>query len=288
MSEVLIIGNGPAGISAALYTARAGLKTTVIGKDTGALAKAEKIENYFGFEEPISGDKLISQGVAQAKRLGVEIINDEVVGLNYDGSFLVKTSKNQYSADSVILATGSSRTIPPIKGTSDYEGRGISYCAVCDAFFYRDQDVAVLGNSNYALSEAIELLPIVKSVTLITNGKSPVKNIPEGIKVITKEIASFEGEDELLSKVCFKDGSFINISGVFVAIGVAGSSDLAKKLGAETNGTKIVVDENMTTNIPGLFAAGDCTGGLLQISKAVYEGAKAGTETIKFIRENKK
>jgi len=132
----------------------------------------------------------------------------------------------------------------------------------------------------------MELLPIVKSVTLITNGAAPIPAIPDDIRVITQEIVAFEGID-YLEGVRFYDGTVLSAAGVFVAIGVAGSSDLARKLGAETEGLKIIVDENMATNIPGLYAAGDCTGGMMQIAKAVYEGAKAGAEVVKYIRKNK-
>lgn len=287
MSDVLIIGNGPAGVSAALYTTRAGLKTTIIGKDNGALIKAEKIENYYGFENPISGSDLITEGIAQAKRIGAELIPDEVVGLGYEDKLLVKTNNGEYKADAVIIATGSSRSTPKISGLSEYEGKGVSYCAVCDAFFHRGNDVAVLGYGEYALSEAMELLPIANSVTMITDGAQPISNIPKEISVITKKIDALIGEDDLLTSVRFKDGSKLPVSGVFVAIGVAGSSDLAKKIGAQTEGTKIIVDENMATNIPGLYAAGDCTGGMMQIAKAVYDGAKAGTEVIKYLRKSK-
>lgn len=286
MNDLVIIGKGPAGISAALYTARAGLKTTIIGKDNGALAKAEKIENYYGFENPITGNQLIADGIAQAKRIGSEVISDEVVGIGYDGNFVVKSNNGQYKAKSIIIATGSNRSAPKINGLSEFEGKGVSYCAMCDAFFYKDKDVAVLGCCEYALHEAMELLPVAKSVTLVTNGVEPIDKFPSNIIINKKEIASLEG-DQTLNTIRFSDGSSISTAGLFIAVGVAGSSDLAKKLGAETKGTKIIVDENMATNIPGLYAAGDCTGGMLQIAKAVYEGAKAGVEVIKYIRSLK-
>lgn len=284
MSDVIIIGNGPAGVSAALYTTRAGLNTTVIGKDGGALKKADKIENYYGFPEPISGKYLIENGISQAKRLGAKVVNDEVVGVGYTDKLTVSTTDGEHSADAVILATGYQRTVPKIAGVLEFEGKGISYCAVCDAFFYKGKDVAVLGCCEYALHEAMELLPVAKSVTIITNGSEPVENIPPEIKVITKQVVEFKG-DEALSEVKFKDGTSIFVAGVFVAIGIAGSSDFARKLGAKTEGRNIVVDENMATNIPGLFAAGDCTGGMLQIAKAVYQGAQAGSEAVKHIRK---
>lgn len=286
MSNVIIIGNGPAGISTALYTTRAGINTTIIGKDYGALSKASEIENYFGFEEPISGKDLINDGIAQAKRLGTKIISDEVLGISYTDKLVVKTKEKEYTADSVVIATGSSRSTPAIEGLKEFEGHGVSYCAVCDAFFYRGKDVAVLGNGEYAVHEALELLQTSNSVTILTNGKEPSTIIPDTIKVNKNVIKAFTGIN-ILSEVIFEDGSSQNIAGLFVAVGVAGSTDLAKKLGAYTEKNRIVIDEKMATTIPGLYAAGDCTGGLLQISKAVYEGAKAGTEVIKYLRNKK-
>ncbi|MFA5658464.1 MAG: NAD(P)/FAD-dependent oxidoreductase [Oscillospiraceae bacterium] len=286
MSSVIIIGKGPAGISAALYTVRGSISTTVIGMNSGSLEKAEKIENYYGFEKPISGEALISRGIEQAKRLGVDVIDDEVLNISFDEHFTVQTKKGSMTADSVILATGTSRAKPRISGISEFEGRGVSYCAVCDAFFYREKDVAVIGAGEYALSEAEELSQTSKSVTILTNGEKPKFTILNNIKVITDEIASVDG-DKTVTGVTFKNGNNIAASGVFIAIGVAGSSDLARKLGAYTEGSKIIADENMSTTVPGLYACGDCTGGMLQIAKAVYEGAKAGTEVIKLLRKNK-
>jgi len=283
MSNVIIIGNGPAGISTALYTTRGGIDTTIIGKDSGSLGKASEIENYYGFEQPISGKDLIQNGIVQAKRLGAKMLTEEVVGISYNDKLVVLTKENEYPADSILIATGSSRTTPSIKGLKEFEGHGVSYCAVCDAFFYRGKDVAVLGNGEYAIHEALDLLPTSNSVTIVTNGKEPTTFIPDLIKLNTNKIESLSG-DELLEGINFIDGSSLSISGLFIAIGVAGSVDLAKKLGARIENNKIVTDETMATNIPGLYAAGDCTGGLLQISKAVYEGALAGTEIIKYLR----
>lgn len=287
IADVIIAGNGPAGISAALYTVRAGLKTLIIGRDTGALERADRIENYYGFLEPVKGADLVNTGIAQAKRLGAIILHDEVVGLSHDGQQLtVKTKDGEYRAASVILATGSSRNKPKIEGLAEYEGLGVSYCAVCDGFFYQERDVAVLGSGEYALSEALELLPIVRSVTMVTNGEEPISGIPADIQVLTQKITKIGGSDTL-SELTFSDGTTLPAEGLFVAAGIAGSSDLAKKLGAYTEGTKIVVNEDMAANVPGLFAAGDCTGGMLQIAKAVYEGAKAGTEAVKYCRQAK-
>lgn len=284
MANIIILGNGPAGISAALYTTRAGIHTTVIGRDGGALLKAHKIENYYGFTEPVSGEQLIQNGIAQARRLGAEIIDDEIVGLSYDGDYVLQGKSQSYRAPAVILATGSSRSAPRIDGLRRLEGHGVSYCAVCDAFFYRGKNVAVLGSGDYALHEAMELLPVVGSVTLLTNGKDPEVEIPPEITVVKKPVTSLTG-DPVLEAVLFQDGSSLPVSGVFVAVGVAGSTDLARKLGAQVEGNSIVTDSAMQSTLPGLYAAGDCTGGLLQVAKAVYEGAQAGTSAVKMLRQ---
>lgn len=288
MADVIILGCGPSGISAALYTRRAGLETLILEKGgKGSLYKTDKIENYYGFAQPVTGAELMENGKAQAKRLGVEILPEEVVGISWDGDFGVKTVNEEYRAPFVVLATGSSRTTPKIKGLAEYEGRGVSYCAVCDGFFYKEKDVAVLGSGEYALREAEELLPIVRSVTVLTDGAELTAQFPPEIRVDKRKISSLKGDD-VLKGVSFEDGGELAVSGVFVAIGVAGSADFARKLGAEIQGNKIVVDENRCTNIPGLYAAGDCTGGLLQIAKAVYDGAAAGTAVIKQYRAARK
>ena len=286
MSKVIIIGSGPAGVSAALYTQRAGIETIVISKRGGALLKAEKIENYYGFSDSISGEKLYNDGIDGAKRLGVKFIDDEVVSLSFNGNFIVTTTQNSYSADAVLLATGISRLAPTIDGLKDFEGMGVSYCAVCDGFFFRNKNVGVIGNGEYALHETKELLNVVGSVTVYTNGEKPLVEFPDGVVLKTEKIKNISGKPMAL-EVNFEGGTDI-VNGVFVAYKTAGSTALAKKVGATIDGNKISVNDKMQTNIKGLFAAGDCTGGLLQISKAVYEGAQAATEIIKYIKESKK
>lgn len=284
MPNVVIIGSGPAGVSASLYTVRAGVETTILTTKSSALKKAEKIENYYGFGSPISGEELEKAGIEGAKRLGVEIVEKEVMGISFEDKLVVKTADEDFKADGVIIATGSSRITPKIKGINEFEGKGVSYCAVCDAFFYRSKNVAVIGNGEYAVHEALELLPVAGSVTILTNGEAKPENIPQGILVNTKKIDSLLGSDRLES-VSFEDGTSIEVEGFFVALGVAGSAALARKIGAIVDGNNISVDDNMATNIPGLYAAGDCTGGLLQVSKAVAQGAVAGTQIVKHIRK---
>ena len=284
MPNIVIIGSGPAGVSAALYAARAGVETTVLTKGPGALNRAELIQNYYGFAEPISGAELERRGIEGAKALGVQFVTTEAVGLTYMDKLTVETLAGDFPADAVILATGASRAAPHIPGLAGLEGHGVSYCATCDAFFYRGKDVAVLGSGEYALHEVQALLPVVKSVTLLTNGSPLTASFPPEVTVCPEKVNAILGE-ERVSGVELSGGKTVALSGVFVALGVAGSTALARKLGAEVDGTRILVDEHMQTTLPGLYAAGDCTGGLLQVAKAVYEGALAGTEAAKALRK---
>ncbi len=283
--DVIIVGNGPAGLSAALYTSRANLRTLVIGKDQGALAKADRIENYFGLAEPISGCELVENTKIQVKNLGADLVTDEIFHISWNQDFTLEGREGNYRAKAVLLATGTSRKKADIEGLSRLEGHGVSYCAICDAFFYRGRKVAVLGNEEYAVHELAQLLPVAGSAALLTDGKELKAKVPEDVQVITKKIRSVDGE-EAVTGVTFADGERLPADGLFVALGSAGAVDLARKVGALTDGRSIQVDETMATNVPGLFAAGDCTGGLLQISTAVGEGAKAAMSMIKYVRRD--
>lgn len=286
MAKVVIIGSGPAGVSAALYTARAGIDTTVLTRGPGALARAEGIENYYGVPGPVSGAELERRGIEGAKAVGVQFVEAEAVGLTFTDKLTVETLSGDYPADAVILATGASRAAPPIPGLKALEGHGVGYCATCDAFFYRGKDVAVLGSGEYALHEASALLPLAKSVTLLTGGAPLTAEFPPEIALCTEKVEAILGEEAgKVTGVRLASGRELPLDGVFVALGVAGSTALARKMGAEVDGNRIVVDEHMMTTVPGLFAAGDCTGGLLQVAKAVYEGAMAGNEAAKALRK---
>lgn len=281
--DAIVIGKGPAGISAGIYIKRAGLNPLVIGKDIGALEKNNRIDNYYGFENGIDGKELILKGIKQAENLNIQVETDEVINVILDENYKVYTRNNVYESKALILATGSSRKTPNIKGIKEFEGKGVSYCATCDAFFYRNKEVAILGSGDYAIHEAMELKPIVKKVTILTNGESIIENRSSELEVNDKKIKQIRGS-QIVEQVEFNDETNINVSAIFVAIGVASSTDLAKKIGAIVENNKIKVDNEMKTNVSGLYACGDCTGGMLQICKSVYEGAKAGLSVVQYIR----
>lgn len=204
--DVLIIGDGPAGISASLYTKRANLQTLIIAKENGTLNKVGKIENYYGLNNNTNGKDLQELGEKQAKNLGVEIKKEEVVQIEYETNFMVKTLNHEYKAKTVIIATGSNRKKPNIKGIKELEGKGISYCATCDAFFFKNKDVGVLGAKEYALHEAEQLLPIVNSVTMLTNGEEAIQKRTEGIEIEEKKIREFRGSNRI-EEIEFEDNT---------------------------------------------------------------------------------
>lgn len=296
--DVIIIGAGPAGISAALYARRANLSVLVLHAGAGSLEKAHRIENYYGFPAGISGGELYRNGISQAENLGVEILQKEAteIRINDDFSFTVSDGKSGFSAKSIVIATGNKKLRPKIRGIEEFEGKGVSYCAVCDAFFYRNKNVAVIGDGKFAVSEAKELSNIAAKVSILSDGKDKdeIEKILEEEKISGKisldsrKIDGIKGDESgKVSGIIFEDGREMKTDGIFVALGKAGAADFAKKLGLALKGDSIEANEKAETNIPGVFACGDAAGGLLQVSKAVYEGAKAGLQAAEFIRKSK-
>lgn len=284
MYDVIIIGAGPAGITASLYIKRGNLNPLVIYNDKSSLEKTEKIDNYYGFENGIDGKKLYEDGIKQAKNLGIDIKNEEVIKIeSIEDGYCVTTANNKYNSKVIILATGNKKNTPNIKGIKEFEGKGISYCAICDGFFYKDKNVVVIGSGNYAISETNDLINLSKEITILTNGNKAPQIRAENVIVNEKEIRQIKGNTRV-EEIEFTDNTKLKTDGIFIAEGTAGSHEFAKKLGIITKNNKIIVNEKMETNVPGIYACGDCTEGLLQISKAVYQGTVAGLEVIKKLK----
>ena len=285
MEKLIIAGAGPAGVSAALYAVRSGITPLVLHKGGGALEKAVKIENYYGLPHPVTGAELYKNGLKQLESFQVPVVEEELLAVEYDGDYTVRTTEHTYHSKALILATGAKRNPLALKELKKYEGSGISYCAVCDGFFYRGKEVAVLGNGPYALHEAKVLEPLAAKVTILTNGKEADFNGEDtaSIQIETKKVIS-AGGDETLSYVQLEDESRLPISGLFVALGTADSTDIARKLGLIIENNHILIEPDTSTPLPGLYAAGDCTGGMLQIAKAVYEGAMVGTRAVNYLK----
>lgn len=290
--DVVIIGAGPAGISASLYVKRAGYKVLVLYHGESQLEKAHKIENFYGFVDGITGSDLYKNGILQAKNLGIEVKSQEVTGievLSYGEKplYSVKSTTSEYTAPVVIIAAGNKKLRPPIKNVQEFEGRGVSFCAVCDGFFYRKKKTCVIGNKNFALEEARYLSNLSEKVTVLTNGLSSggIDSLLDGsnIKLDTRKILEIEG-NEKVTAVRFADGTSLSVDGVFVALGEAGGADFAKKIGLVLNGDSISANEKMCTSAKGIFSCGNVNGGLLQVSKAVYEGAVAGLSAVDYLK----
>ena len=291
-TDILIIGQGPAGLSAAIYTARAGMRTLIVGC-APKVAGDYEIDNYFGFTETITGKDLIERGRAQAAKFGVEMRCDRVLSIhqNDDQKFVAKTEEDEIEATALILATGVSRVRPGISNLGDYEGKGVSYCVSCDGYFMRGKPVVVVGEANFAANQALELLQYTPQVQVCTQGKEIgmseefMNRLREnGIPVLERKVESLAGNGGL-EKVVLDNGEEIDAQGLFIAMGQASSNDFAYTLGLLRNGQFIDTDREQRTNVAGVFAAGDCVGRFLQISVAVGEGALAGRAAISHVKE---
>ncbi len=289
--DIVIIGAGPAGLAAGIYGARAGLKCFILEKGAagGQVMLSPWIENYPGFPR-IEGMKLMETMAAHAREYVQIIEGTEVIGIEpKGGEFKITTSSGELNARGIILATGASHKKLLIPGEDEYYGKGVSYCATCDGFFFRKRKVIVVGGGNTALTEALYLLSIGCDVTLVHRREAlradqhlqdaaSEKNlkiklnttlemvIGDGNNVTAAELSSQQtGEKEIMA-----------IDGIFVAVGTVPGSALAKSLCLEMDEQGWVkVDQNYRTNVPFVYAAGDLVGGVLQIVAAVHGGAVA-------------
>lgn len=289
--DLIIIGAGPAGASAAIYTSRADLDTLVLDKGENLLNKVDRLENYYGFPNGISGKKLLRRGRKQAKKFGAKLLEKKVLSIEIeDDKYKVETLEDEFVGEGIILATGVQQKKPSVDGLEELEGKGVSYCVICDAPLYRDRKTGILGSKDYAAKEALKLEDYSGEVELYTNGKEPeIKNSLEkklekkDISIKEKEIEEVIGENEL--KGLDLGDEKRELEGLFVAVGTSGTLDFARTLGLEIENGYIKVDDNNYAGMPKVYAAGDCTGGERQIAIAAGEGANAATNLIEDIKE---
>lgn len=301
--DVIIIGGGPAGLSAAQYAARSNLRTVVIDKSStaGALAFASRIENYPGLPQPVTGKELLDIFRNQAIRFGAEYIEAQVVGVTLEGEIKeVYTMDKTYSGKTVIIATGAMGRKPTIKGEKEFLGRGVSYCAICDAAFFRGRTVCVIGDSEEAVKEAGLLTGFADTVYLI----SPSKNLKvkddhpvlkkKNLKILKGySVTEIEGSD-VVERIRMADldrrESTLDLSGVFVYL--HGSKPVVDFLGEAIELSEeecVVTNRMMETSIPGVFAAGDvtCTE-VRQVVIAAANGCVAALSADKYIHHRKR
>lgn len=299
--DVVIIGGGPAGLTAGQYTARAKLRTVILDKSStaGALAYSSRIENYPGLTHAVPGKELLDTMRKQAIEFGAEYVETQVVGVNFSGEVKEAiTMDRAYSGKTMIIATGSMGRKASIKGEAEFLGRGVSYCAICDAAFYRGFRVCVIGNSEEAVKEAGVLTRFAETVYLISPTKLHVEDHPAlhepNIKVMTGyTVASIEGT-ELVEKIRMIDAdkkeTELEVAGVFVYL--YGNKPVIDFLyGALEPGEEgcIPVNNMMETSVPGVFAAGDvtCTE-VRQVVVAASNGCIAALSAEKFIYKRKR
>ncbi|MFC1912239.1 thioredoxin-disulfide reductase [Chloroflexota bacterium] len=300
--DVVIVGGGPAGLSAGLYAARARLKCLLIERagTGGWIVNAGVVENYPGFPKGVTGLELADLMTEQAKKYGLEIFLAEVSGLEVKGKRkVVKTTEGNFTAKVVIIAGGSDRIKMDVPGEKEFTGRGVAYCALCDAAFYRDVPVAVVGGGNAAINEALHLTKFASRVILIHRRKElrATRILQEKVFAEPKieilwdtVVEAVEGKDMVnrlkLRNVVSGEKSALAVSGIFVAIGSRPNTDYLKDiLTLEANGY-IPANEKMETGIPGVFAAGDIrSNSIRQLVAAAGDGATAAVYAEKFMAE---
>lgn len=279
MYDTIVIGNGPAGISGAIYLKRFNYNVLVIGKDLGALEGDHYIDNYYGLKH-IKGSDLINSGIEQARDLGIDVLKDEVVAIEYGANgFVVKTINSSYETKTVFLTAGKPRTKLLIGSLKEYEGKGISYCAICDGFFFRNKKIGIVGNSYYMKNELEVLKKFSSDITVFTNG---LDTDVLDTKVVKDKLVTFTGDENKLTGLDTLNAHY-DLDACFIAIGSANATSFAKHLGLQIDEKDNIVVNNFMTNIPGIFAGGDIIGGLAQVSKAVCDGALASLEMKKYL-----
>jgi thioredoxin reductase (NADPH) len=296
--DVVIIGSGAAGMTAALYSARNGLKTAIVSKDIGGTANSILIlENWPGFYG--SGAELMKQFYDSVKKYEVEFIMSEVDSIEKKGKeFFVKTKKEEINSKSIIIATGTERRKLNVKGEDEFIGKGVSYCVTCDAFFFKNKIVSVIGGSDCAATSAIALTNLAKKVYVVYRGEKlrceeinaeKLKN-NKNVEIIYNAVpVEVKGEEKVESVIIKRNNKLeeIKTDGIFVEIGATPLVKFVQNLNLKLDKEKyIVVDENMETSVKGIFAAGDVTNSeVKQIVTASAQGAIAGKSAHDFLRE---
>lgn len=280
--DVIVLGSGPAGLAAAVAARGRNKSVLVVGNswEESSLARAEKVDNYLGMPG-LTGREMLAAFDRHAREMGAEMVTGKVISLMNWSGFMLTVGSEVYQGKALVLAPGVVRQAK-FPGEQEYLGRGVSYCATCDGMLYRNRDVVVVGRSKDAPHEANYLKSLGCQVTYVAP-KEP-EGLDEDITLVKAGRVEVKGE-QLVTAV-LADGNEIPCSGVFILREAVASTDLLPQL--ETQQGVVVVDRAMATNIPGVFAAGDCTGAPLQVAKAVGEGHIAGLSAADYLDQQKK
>jgi len=302
--EVIIIGGGPAGLTAGLYTSRAGLKSLLLerGMSGGQMVNARLVENYPGFPEGIAGSELGSLMHQQAVKYGLEVVTAEVTDLAEGQPYSVATTEGSFEASAIIISAGSEYRKLEVAGEERFSGRGVSYCATCDGFFFRDREVAVVGGGDTAITDALELTQHASKVYVIHRrdqlraGKALQQRAFAHPKlefiwdtVVEEALGDKVLEGLRLRNVKTGQQSNLKVDGVFVAVGLMPNSHLFFNILELDDAGYIVTDEAMATSTPGIFAAGDIrSNSPRQIAAAVGDGVTAAMSSFKYLQQIEK
>lgn len=304
--DLIIIGGGPAGITAGIYAARQKIKTLLITKDFGGQVakKAVAIENYPGFEK-ISGIELIEKFKKQLQRYEIDIEKDEVIKVRKvkDSFFVLTSNKKEFEAKTVIIASGADPRPLEVPGEKEFIGKGLSYCAICDGSLFSDKTVAIVGGGNSGFETALFLSNIVKKIYILEYG-SEVKADKENqtvvketgkVQIITNAVLKEIKGDKFVNSIVYQDREtkkeqVLDVEGIFVEIGYQPTTSFVKGLVDFNEQDEIKVEfETCRTKTPGLFAAGDVNvGHFKQITTACGEGTKAALAAFNYLKRLKK
>lgn len=299
--DVIIVGGGPAGLTAGLYTSRAGLKTLLLERAIfgGQIVNAQHVENYPGFPNGISGFELASLMQQQAMKYGLGTATADVTKVKPGKNYSVLANDSTFEAEVLIIAAGSEYRKLAVPGENKLVGRGISYCATCDGFLFRDQNVAVVGGGDTAITDAMELSQHAKTVYIIHRRdqlragqvlQQRAFNDPKIEFIWDTVVEDVTGEPIVdaikLRNVKTGKPSVLQLAGVFVAIGLVPNSQAFSELVKLDETGHVITDEMMATSVPGVFAAGDIRkNSARQVSSAVGDGATAAISAFRYLKE---
>ena len=296
--DVLIIGAGPAGLQAAINGVRKKATVLVLGRPERSSLYRAHVENYLCVEGVREGGELLAVGIDQVKRFGAEYLAEDVLHIEHASeTFAVRIESDRtIKARSLIFATGTSRKKLKVKGEKELSGKGVSYCVDCDANFYRNAKVIVVGNESAAVDGALTLLGYASEVHLVTKelavSEEMFRKLSEsGVKVHQNNwVSEIQGENGV-EGVLLKDGTRLEVEGIFIELGAKGALELATTIGVQLDSktfTHIDCNKKQQTNIPGVYAAGDIAGHPYQMAKAVGEGCVAGWEAANYSLKQKR
>jgi thioredoxin reductase (NADPH) len=295
--DVIILGSGPAGLQAAIHAARTKLSVMVLGRQPKSSLFKAHIENYCCMLPEVTGESLLSEGRKQAEKFGTQFLNEDVLDISGQApELLIKTESRELKTKTLILSMGISRHKLGVPGEKEYLGKGVSYCVECDANFFRNEPVVVVGGESAATSGALTLLFYTGEVHLVCQTLNVSETLAQQIRDSAIHLHEQRGVKNIFGStqvegIELDDGSRIKVSGVFIELGAKGAIELATQLGVSLDPESfqyITTNKKQETNLPGIYAAGDICGPPWQMAKAVGEGCVAGLQAASFVKQLRK